>query len=430
MKREKLAKKWRRNTNKTLALGACIMLLSVGQSVAQSTKDSIDLLENNIRKLENRRDSMYSILEDLRIEDIMEDIKAAGYPQGAETEEITSHPGIVISYNENHELANWVAHMIIPQVKTGNLSRTNDFRPDTTISTGTAVEEDYFKKYLQEDSTYEYDGYGYDRGHLAASADYRWSKQAMSATYYYSNMTPQRPEFNRAGWAKLENFLRTYVIENETPILVYTGPVLSDDLPVVERSVNKISLPEFHYKIAWDKQNNRCIAFVMPNTEIDKPLGSYAVSVDSVESLTGIDFLPALSEDEQDKLESKNNPEAWFSGEHKDDKVPLSKADMPEGAFNTINARAFMGSKKKVTVCGTVVSTHKSGKGNTFINLDKTFPNQIFTVTIWKDHQANFPYEAHKVLMNEKICVSGRVEEFGDKPAIFLKNENNIQIID
>ncbi|MFW5767997.1 MAG: hypothetical protein ACOCXO_06475, partial [Bacteroidota bacterium] len=125
MKREKLAKKWRRNTNKTLALGACIMLLSVGQSVAQSTKDSIDLLENNIRKLENRRDSMYSILEDLRIEDIMEDIKAAGYPQGAETEEITSHPGIVISYNENHELANWVAHMIIPQVKTGNLSRTN-----------------------------------------------------------------------------------------------------------------------------------------------------------------------------------------------------------------------------------------------------------------------------------------------------------------
>ncbi|HKK68182.1 MAG TPA: DNA/RNA non-specific endonuclease, partial [Bacteroidales bacterium] len=263
---------------------------------AQNTKDSITSLEYQIKNLQNRKDSLYSVLEDMRIQGIMEDIGAAGYPTGAKTEEITSHPGIVISYNENHELANWVAHMILPQVKTGNLSRTNDFRPDTSISTGTAVEQDYFMKYLQEDSTYDYDGYGYDRGHLAASADYRWSKQAMSATYYYSNMTPQRPEFNRDGWAKLENFLRSYVIENNTALYVYTGPVLTEDLPEVQRSVNNMSLPELHFKIAWDKKNKRSIAFLMPNIEIDKPLETYAVSIDSVEQLTGLNFLPALSE--------------------------------------------------------------------------------------------------------------------------------------
>jgi endonuclease G len=409
-----------------------VMFLIVGTSFvqAQHTKDSIKSLEHQIATLQDRKDSLYSVLEEMRIQGIMEDIKSAGYPTGAKTEEITSHPGIVISYNEDHELANWVAHMILPQVKTGNLSRTNDFRPDTSISTGTAVEQDFFMKYLQEDSTFKYDGYGYDRGHLAASADYRWSKQAMSATYYYSNMTPQRPEFNRDGWAKLENFLRSYVIENNTALHVYTGPVLTADLPEVQRSVNNMSLPELHYKIAWDKKNNRSIAFLMPNIEIDKPLETYAVSIDSVEKLTGLNFLPALSEDKQEKLESHNEPEVWFTGEQKGDRVPLTKADMPEGAFNTINARAFMGTKKKVTVCGTVVSTHKSSKGNTFINLDKKFPNQVFTVTIWADHQANFPYEAHKVLMDEKICVTGKVENFSDKPAIFLKNENNIQIID
>ena len=41
-----------------------------------------------------------------------------------------------------------------------------------------------------------------------------------------------------------------------------------------------------------------------------------------------------------------------------------------------------------ITVCGTVVSAKWSAKsGNTYLNLDKKFPNQIFSVTIFKDHR-------------------------------------------
>jgi endonuclease G len=41
------------------------------------------------------------------------------------------------------------------------------------VKTGSAVEEDYFLKYPQPDGTIKYDGFGYDRGHLAPSADFR-----------------------------------------------------------------------------------------------------------------------------------------------------------------------------------------------------------------------------------------------------------------
>ncbi|MGM0649136.1 MAG: DNA/RNA non-specific endonuclease [Bacteroidota bacterium] len=407
-----------------------VMVLFMHSAQAQSFRDSINKAEEKMERLKISMDSMTSVLETLRLRYIQDEIQSAGYPDGATDEEITTHPGLAISYNETHELANWVAHMILPQIEEGNLGRPNDFRPDTTISTGTAVKKDYFLKYLQEDSTYENDGFGFDRGHLAPSADYRWSKTAMSATYYYSNITPQRPDFNRGGWAKLENFLRDYVIQNETPVVVYTGPVLSDDLPVIERSVNKLSIPEYHYKIAWDKENQRSIAFVISNDRLDKPIETYAVTVDSVERLTGLDFFPELSDETQSTLESDVNPESWFSGESQNDKLPLEKSDMPDGAFNTINARAFMGANKKATVCGTVVSTHKSDKGNTFINLDKSFPEQIFTVTIWEQYQNNFPYEPHIFLENKRICVTGKVQEFGETPSISLENENNLEILE
>ncbi|MEA3449127.1 MAG: DNA/RNA non-specific endonuclease [Bacteroidota bacterium] len=413
-------------------LGVSMILIAffISTGYSQHIEDSIEEVESELQAIRAKQDSLYTVLENLRLSYIVDEIKKAGYPAGCDNEEMAIHPGLVISYNEKHEMANWVAHMVLPLIETGNLSRTNDFRPDTSISTGSAVEEDYFLKYLQPDSTYEYDGYGYDRGHLAPSADYRWSKSGMSATYIYSNISPQRPDFNRGGWGKLENFIRDYVINNNQAVLVYTGPVLSDDLPKVERSVNNVSLPEYFYKIAWDKKNQNIIAFIMPNERLTKPLENYAVSVDSVEMITGLDFFPAWDETLQSETESNVNPEVWFSGSAENDKMPLTKAELPNNAFNTINARAFMGSNKEATVCGTVVSTHKSGKGNTFINLDKSFPDQIFTVTVWDKYQHNFPYEPHLFLMNKKICVTGKVQEFGGKPAIYLENENNLKILD
>ncbi len=50
----------------------------------------------------------------------------------------------------------------------------------------------------------------------------------------------------------------------------------------------------------------------MPNKKGTKPLSHYAVSIDSIEKVTGIDFFPILQDEMENKLESKNSIKGWF----------------------------------------------------------------------------------------------------------------------
>lgn len=50
---------------------------------------------------------------------------------------------------------------------------------------------------------------GYDRGHMVAAADAKFSQQAMDETFYLTNIAPQVGEgFNRDYWAYTEDFVR------------------------------------------------------------------------------------------------------------------------------------------------------------------------------------------------------------------------------
>ena len=134
-----------------------------------------------------------------------QEIKNILLPELKPGEDLIEHSALFLVYDEQHEQSKWVAHKISQNISEGSVGRTNDFREDTLIKTGSASEKDYFTKSLNEQGKYSYNGYGFDRGHLAPSADFRWSKTALSESYFYSNMSPQLPEFNRKGWAKLEN---------------------------------------------------------------------------------------------------------------------------------------------------------------------------------------------------------------------------------
>jgi hypothetical protein len=82
------------------------------------------------------------------------------------------------------------------------------------------------------------------------------------------------------------------------------------------------------------------------------------------------------------------------------------------------------------TVCGEVVTTRyaSSSKGQpTFLNIDKPYPNQIFTVVIWGSNRSKFktPEEDYK---SKKICVTGKITAHGGLPEIIVDNPGNIQI--
>jgi len=53
------------------------------------------------------------------------------------------------------------------------------------------------------------------------------------------------------------------------------------------------------------------IAFLIPNENSIKPLQKFVVSEDYLESLTGIDFFPALPDSIENLLESSKDVSVW-----------------------------------------------------------------------------------------------------------------------
>ena len=126
--------------------------------------------------------------------------------------EVVKHTYYTIDYNEKHEQPNWVFYRLTIENTKGKAKRKDDFRPDPSVSTGSAELSDY-------------KGSGYDRGHLCPAADMKQSDQAMSETFFLSNMSPQVPSFNRGIWAKLEAEVRRQIKGEDDTLYVITGPI-------------------------------------------------------------------------------------------------------------------------------------------------------------------------------------------------------------
>jgi hypothetical protein len=76
---------------------------------------------------------------------------------------------------------------------------------------------------------------------------------------------------------------------------------------------------------------------------------------------------------------------------------------------------------ENATVCGTIASEHTatSSKGTpTFINLDRPYPNQVFTLLIWGDDRER----VGKVPETGKICGVGVITEYRGSPEIVLRD--------
>ncbi len=396
---------------------------------SQNYKKEIRKINNQISVLNKKRDSLAEILENLKLKKIQNDILTIGVPELKKDELIIKHKAYCLVYSEKHEQAKWVSHIITTDIIKGNYGRTNDFRPDSLIKTGSTVEKDFFLKYLKADSTYEYDGFGFDRGHLAPSADFRWSKTALSESYFYSNMSPQRPDFNRSGWAKLEDLIRAYVYERNTALIIVTGPVLTDTLQTIERSINKVSIPDFYYKVALDTANKKGIGFIMPNKELEYPAEYYAKTIDEVENFTGLNFFHKLPDEYENKVERQKEIKWWLPERQKGDVSPINPENLPRNCFNSVQAKLLVNTGDKAKICGTVVSTYKSSKGNVFLNIDKQYPNQIFTVTIFANNLINFSYKPEKYLMGKQICLKGLISEYNGVPSMIVENENQISYL-
>lgn len=213
-----------------------------------------------------------------------------------------------LCYRESYEQAEWSAYCLRDWMLQKNAKRTNDFRPDPQIDGGSATLADYKKS-------------GYDRGHLTPAGDMVFSREAMSETFYMSNMCPQAAAFNRGIWKDLEEQVREWV-RLYGAVYVVSGPVLSkpaSEYPFIGES--KVAVPEFFYKAIlvpiYEDGLDACadvmaIAFVIPNKACEGDFWRYAKSVDEAEEITGLDFFPLLEDDVENRVEAECDPRPWY----------------------------------------------------------------------------------------------------------------------
>ena len=213
------------------------------------------------------------------------------------TNQIVHHQNYSLSYSEEHEQAEWVAY----ELKESQLSSVNHKRPyfeiDKAVKTGAANWRNYKKS-------------GYDRGHLCPAGDRRFSKEAHDETFLTSNISPQNHAFNAGVWNRLEQKVRYWAKKNKG-VFVITGGVLKNGLNSI--GDENVSVPEQFYKVLLDNTNGeiKILAFLLPHEDSKLPLYKFVVSVDTIESLTGIDFFPQLEDNIEDKLEKSNSYKSW-----------------------------------------------------------------------------------------------------------------------
>ncbi|MCC6601527.1 MAG: DNA/RNA non-specific endonuclease [Crocinitomicaceae bacterium] len=410
-------------------IGWFVCIFISGSVFSQSIDASILAIDKELVALELQKTQLLEQAESLKLQRIKRDLEKVGIPKLLQGDELVWHSAMVLAYTEKYEQPRWVAHIILPDVTAGSIGRTNDFRPDSLVSTGSAIETDYFLTKVLPDGKILYDGFGYDRGHLAPSADFRWSKKALSESYLYSNMSPQLADFNRGIWGDLEDKIREYVYKNPgTQLYVLTGPVLRDDLPRVERGTNKVAIPEKYWKVVLDRERQRAIGFIIPNAGSELPLEGFSVPIDSVESITGLDFFPLSPLVEQAKLESQRINADWFSEVASGDVEPIPMTQMKRGRINTVVAKDWMGSSSEIIVCGKVVGGRRSRAGNIILNLDKQYPNDIFSIFIREADLVNFDYDPLRDLKGKIVYVKGKVSDLGGKPVMYIERGKEIEI--
>jgi DNA/RNA endonuclease YhcR with UshA esterase domain len=96
--------------------------------------------------------------------------------------------------------------------------------------------------------------------------------------------------------------------------------------------------------------------------------------------------------------------------------------------LTAIEAKEHYG--ETATVCGAVVSTRFADTATrqpTFLNLDRPYPNQVFTIVIWGDNRSKFgkPEDEYN---GKRICVTGKITAYAGLPEIVAEDPKQLRL--
>jgi len=208
----------------------------------------------------------------------------------------------VICEDVPHRVPLWVSYHLGREDLVSHAKRTNGFRADPDLPAGQRAE------------LRDYNSSGYDRGHMAPAADFKRNAEAMSETFFLSNMAPQRPNLNRMSWERLESSVRDLAARHGS-IWIITGPLYLDSAghrmtaPDEFIGADSVAVPTHFFKVILCEHpagHYEMFAFIMRNQKTPLPgtARDYLVSVSRVEQLSGLDFFAALPDAVERPLEA------------------------------------------------------------------------------------------------------------------------------
>jgi endonuclease G len=213
-------------------------------------------------------------------------------------EQIINHIGYTVSYNSEWKIPNWVAYELTKEEVDGVIPRKDAFASDPEVPSGKSA------------TTNDYKNSGWDRGHMAPAADMKWSEQAMKESFYFSNICPQNKNLNSGIWKDLEEQVRTLATQ-KGKLYVVCGPVVSKEPKTIGE--NKVAIPDAFFKVLLQNDDGEwaAIAFMFANESGRKLLSTYAMSVEKIQTITDIDFFPALPDSIEKKIERQIDFTKW-----------------------------------------------------------------------------------------------------------------------
>lgn len=208
-------------------------------------------------------------------------------PAISSSDSIIIYQGFVVSYDSEHLIPKWVAYELTSEEVDGTVSRSGSFGMDLNYKGRQAMREDY---------SYS----GWDKGHMAPAADMKWSQEAMWESFYLTNICPQNHELNGGDWLALEKKARE-VAKRYGKVYVICGPIIGDN-KYGTIGANKVTVPDKFFKSFLIETDGafHAIAFILDNEGFHRRLSSYALTVNQLEDISGIDLfvnLPDLIEE-------------------------------------------------------------------------------------------------------------------------------------
>lgn len=216
-----------------------------------------------------------------------------GFPSLAN---VKTRESYVTSYDPRTRTASWVIERLNPASLSGTSDRKFcEFKEDDSVHV------------FHRSTNADYRGSGFDRGHLAAAANHKWSQKAMDDTFYLSNVAPQNPHLNQVAWNNLEKLCRS-LTKRYLNVFVCTGPLYlprpeADGKMYVRYQVlgrNHVAVPTHFFKVLILEQTDgrgvELRSYVFPNEPVDEkiPLERFLVPIETIERASGLLFVPNI----------------------------------------------------------------------------------------------------------------------------------------